>query len=116
MPRSEDQTTIALLGDEKKSLDAAKSAYEQETGQRISAGAFVRVLCVQFLKMRGQGGSLLAAQQARVEEPQVVAPGLVSYQVDCPRCGRVISWPAGLLSGHCPYPDCGIFLVMRWAR
>lgn len=116
MPRDEGQTTIALLGDEKMALDAAKAVYEREAGQRISAGAFVRMLCAMFLEAKGQGSSPLAAQQAVEEEALAIAPGPVSYQVYCPRCRRIILWPAGLESGHCPYSDCGIFLVMQWGR
>jgi len=116
MPRDEDQKMVAVLADEKKILEAAKSVYEQRTGERISAGVFIRLLCEQFLRTSKQGDLLLAAQEARVQEAQAVAPGPVSYQIYCPRCGRVISWPAGLPSGYCPYPDCAIFLVMQWAR
>lgn len=108
MPRGEDQTTIALLSNEKQALEEAKCYYEQANNRRISTGEFVKFLAEQYLGEQGQRG-LMQAHEARPVEAIAVPPGQMSYTVNCPVCSGVISWPVGLPSGHCPY--CHDFLT-----
>ena len=102
MPRGEDQTTIALLGDEKKVVEEAKRHYEQRQGRRLSTGQFVKMLAEEYLGRQGQR-SPVAAQQAEPVTATPVPPGQTAYLLSCPVCGGAISWPIGLRSGYCPH-------------
>ena len=102
MPRGEDQTTVAVLGEEKRALDEAKALFEQENGRRVSTGEFVKYLAEEYLGSRGRRG-VVAAQQAEVVTSTPVQPGQMAYLVNCPLCGGSISWPVGLRTGFCPH-------------
>ncbi|MDP3063143.1 MAG: hypothetical protein Q8O40_08040 [Chloroflexota bacterium] len=102
MPRGEDQTTIAVLANEKRTLDEAKALFEQESGRKMSTGEFVKFLAERYLGSRGQR-SVVVAQQAEVVTSTPVPPGQMAYLVNCPLCTGQISWPVGLRSGFCPH-------------
>jgi hypothetical protein len=108
MPRGEDQTTIALLADEKRTLEEAKQHYERKQGRHLSTGQFVKLLAEEYLGRQGQR-SPVAAQQAEPVNAVPVPPGQTAYLLNCPICGRAISWPIGLRSGYCPH--CRRFLT-----
>ena len=108
MPRGEDQTTIALLADEKKVVEEAKRHYEQKQGRHLSTGQFVKLMAEEYLGREGQR-SPVAAQQAAPVSGTPVPPGQTAYLVNCPVCGGTISWPIGLRSGYCPH--CRRFLT-----
>ena len=108
MPRGEDQTTIALLADEKGVVEDAKRHYEQKQGRRLSTGQFVKLLAEEYLGRQGQR-SPVVAQQVEPVSATPVPPGQTAYLVNCPICGGVISWPIGLRSGYCPH--CRRFLT-----
>lgn len=112
---SEEDTTVRISREEKNVLDAARNAWEDYNGQRISAGEFVRVLAARYLAEvgkpppeRGNNG-LIATLEARAAEPQVVSPGPPVYLVTCWRCGGKIAWRMDLgIQGGCPY--CGALI------
>jgi hypothetical protein len=60
MPRGEDQTTIALLADEKKAVEEAKMHYEQKQGRHLSTGQFVKLLAEEYLGRQGQRSPVVA--------------------------------------------------------
>ena len=108
MPRGEDQTTIALLADEKKVVEEAKMHYEGKQGRRLSTGQFVKLLAEEYLGREGQR-SPVAVQQVQPVTATPVPPGQTAYLLTCPVCGSAITWPVGLRSGHCPH--CKRFLT-----
>ena len=108
MPRGQDQTTIALLADEKQVVEEAKQHYEQKQGHHLSIGQFVKILAEEYLGREGQR-SPVVAQQVKPVTATPVSPGQTAYLVNCPVCGGTISWPIGLRSGYCPH--CRRFLT-----
>jgi hypothetical protein len=114
----EEDTTIRISREEKLALDTARNAWERQSGRRISAGEFVRLLAERYLTEvssrppadTGAGTpGLVAAQEIRPAEAQAVAPGAQVFLVNCTRCGGQIAWRTDWgLDGTCPY--CGILL------
>jgi len=102
MPRGEDQTSIAMLVDEKKVLEEAKQHYQQAQGRTLSSGQFVKLLAEEYLGRHGKRG-VIKAQQVEEVNATPVPPGQTVYMIYCPVCGGSISWPIGLRSGYCPY-------------
>jgi len=113
---SEGDTTVRISREEKQALDAARNIWEEQNSRRISAGEFIRILAARYLaeagrqpSSAGQGGNLIAAQEARPIQPGAVTPGPQVYLVNCWRCNGQIGWRMDLgLQGVCPY--CGAWL------
>jgi len=113
-----EDTSIRMSWEQKQVLDAARNAWERDSGRRIAAGEFVRIVAERYLAevgksplldmARGTPG-LVAAQEVRPAEAQAVAPGPQVFLVSCRRCGGEIAWRTEWgLEGRCPY--CGILL------
>lgn len=118
---SDQDTTIRISREEKQVLDMARNVFERKTGRQITAGEFVRFLAQHYLRetgaesgqeMPGSAG-LVAAQEVKPAQPQLVSPGPQVLLVTCVRCGGHIGWRVDLGSdGYCPY--CGVYLrLMR---
>lgn len=108
MTRGQDQTTIALLADEKRIVEEAKRHYEQAQGRPLSSGQFVKLLAEEYLGRQGMRTPVVA-QQVEPVSAIPVSPGQTAYLLNCPVCGGAISWPIGLRSGYCPH--CRRFLT-----
>lgn len=113
-----EDTSIRISWEQKQVLDAARNAWERDSGHRIAAGEFVRIVAERYLSevgkspllgmARGTPG-LVAAQEVRQAGAQAVAPGPQVFLVSCRRCGGQIAWCTDWgLEGKCPY--CGILL------
>lgn len=115
---SNEDTTVRISREAKQALDVARNIWEEQNGRRISAGEFIHILAARCLAeagrhppSAGQGGNLIAVQEARPIQPGAVTPGPQVYLVNCWCCGGQIAWRLDLgPQGACPY--CGAWLQL----